>query len=132
MSAFDETGREVFPIVINTICPVMHATAAREIAFNHMRDIEGNGMTSDHPSQMLAMKLGPLQSDEVTHLFCSRRGYTHQVEMEVETLARVGHAWCGRREYRMTDNHDEIKSLFCCVTGDQSALIQALNLEVKP
>lgn len=131
MRAFDILGRGVRRVVINTICPIKYAAEARAIAFAYMRDIEGRGRTSDTIDQMLPTKLGAVGSDEVTHVWCSRDGFTHQVETEVATLSGTGLSWCSTKAYKITNDLSPVKSLFCCIVGDSGVVLEMLGLEVK-
>lgn len=126
MQAHDDNGNEIFIVMINTICPVEYATEAKQIAFTHMTTVES--AISDSVDQMLNVNLGPIDSSEITHIFCARLGYTNQVTMEVDTLQSQGLAWCGDREYTIADSADEIRSKFCCVTGDTDEILSHLNL----
>jgi len=129
MRAFDDFGREVFPVVINTICPVAHADQAKQLALRHMTTVEGTGDTLD---RMLDIKLGPVGSNDVTHVFCSRNAFTNQVEMVVDAFKREGLIWGGARAYSLLSDRDEVKSLFCVVLGQTSVVLKWLGLEVKP
>lgn len=129
MQAHDDTGREIFRVRINTICPIEYADEARQIAHYHMTNIED--AVADTVEQMLSTNLGPIGSPTITHAFCARTGYTNQVEMEVETLQNQGLNWCGGKEYTIADSAEEIKSKFCCITGDTDEILAYLNLSYK-
>lgn len=123
---WDRDGREVFPNVINTICPIAHADRARLLAHQYMTTIEaGVDMTVD---QMLTTLLAPVGSGEPTHIFCSREGFCHQVESEVEFLASRPESWCGRVKYQSDSVPQEVLGLFCCVVGDVSTMLDRLGL----
>lgn len=129
MRAFDAAGREVFPVVINTICPVAHAAAAKQLALRHMTTVEQAG--GDTLEKMLNTHLGSIGSDEVTHIFCTRPAYTHQSEMVVEAFRRERLAWGGDRAYSIDDDPEVVRRLFCVVLGEMHSVLAWLGLEVK-
>lgn len=133
MQAHDDEGNEIFQVMINTICPIEHAAEARQIAYIHMTTVEN--AVSDSVDQMLTTILGPVDSPEITHIFCARLGYTNQVKMEIATAKRLREEqnlnWCGDKEYTTADSAEEIRSKFCCVTGDTTEVLSHLNLSYK-
>ncbi|WP_010586300.1 hypothetical protein [Schlesneria paludicola] len=130
MRAFDASGREVFPVVINTICPVAYAEPARRLALRHMTTVEQ--ASGDTLNRMLDINLGPIGSDEVTHIFCSRDAYTHQVEMVAEAFRLENLSWGGDRAFSIDSDPEVVKRLFCVVLGQTSVVLKWLGLEVKP
>ncbi|WP_010586424.1 hypothetical protein [Schlesneria paludicola] len=130
MQAFDEFGREVFPVVINTICPVAYAEPARQLALRHMTTVEQ--ASGDTLGRMLDINLGPIGADEITHVFCSRNAYTHQVGMVVEAFQQESLPWGGTRAYSLLSDREEVKRMFCVVLGPTSVVLNWLGLEVKP
>lgn len=125
--AFDDQGNRIFPVMINTICPIEHAEEATKIASDHFKNIEKIDIKDEI---MFATKLAPIGETEPTHLFCSRFGYTNQLNLEVETFKRQNLSWCSEKEYSVEDNPEEIKSLFCCVTGKRKKVLEHLGLEI--
>lgn len=129
MPAF-RNGQEVFPVTINTICPIAHADQARELCVAHMEQMEeAKGVTLQN---VLGINLGPIGVDEVTHIFCSRPGYTYQVDLALESFSKESLPWGGSRAYSFLSDPSEIKNLFCIVLGDTEKLLKWLGLEVKP
>lgn len=122
-------GRRVYPRQINTICPVEHAAIVRGIAYRHLIEVEGS--TNESLASMLPVNLGPVGGDTVTHVRCSRVGYTHQVNMEVDTIRQQPFPWCANKGYVVGHDVAEMKSLFCCITGDQAEVLAYLGLERK-
>lgn len=128
--AHDMDGNEVFPVIINTICPVQYSVIGKQVSADYFINIEKSfeNVTTD---KMLNDNLGPIGSDQITHIFCSRFGYTHQAAMEVQQLIDLGESFMGKKEYTLDDDPDEIKSLFCCIIGDKDELLSYLGLEIK-
>lgn len=126
---YDGNGNEVFPVVINTIAPIQYADEARQIAYYHMISVEG--AVDDQLGTMLNTNLGPVGVEEVTHVFCSRNGFTHQLALELNTLSAGDLDWVSGVEYTVNDDPNVIKSKFCCITGDTQEILQFLGLEIK-
>lgn len=123
---FDAQNREVFPQTINTICPVAYVDSARVLAHRYMTTVEqAIDMTAD---QMMLTLLAPLGEAVPTHIFCTREGFSHQVESEVEFLASQPEEWTAKRLYTLDDSPDEIRSRFCCLIGDPAELLARLGL----
>lgn len=129
MQAFDDIGREVFPVVINTICPIAHADAAKLLALRHMTAVEQ--ASGDTLGRMLDINLGPVGVDGITHVFCSRNAYSNQVEMVVDAFVAERLSWGGSRAYSILSDRDEVKRLFCIVLGQTAMVLKWLGLEVK-
>lgn len=133
MVAFDEEGRPLELTVCNTICPAARVEEGREIALRHMREVEA--AIDDRIEEMLSIGLIPAgATGEATHYLCTRTVYREQVTMEVTTLRlhhAAGKAWCAEREMLLTDDPEEIKEKFCCVTGETEELLRRLGLVRK-
>ena len=125
--AHDDQGNQVFPVFICTICPIQYAEEAEKIGYNHLAYIEKSGIKLT--DKVFATSLKTIGSNEITHLFCCRFGYTNQVQMEVQTIASQNLDWCAKRSYSFYDNPEEIKSLFCCVIGKRSPVLEFLGLQ---
>lgn len=121
---------EVFPRVINTICPIEHADEARLIAHQYMTTVESG--SSMKVADMLAVKLAPLWSDEPTHIFCSRDGFCHQVRKQRKFMAARPESWISKAEFQSETVTDAILSLFCCVVGDAESMLARLGLREVP
>lgn len=136
--AFDDAGNEVFQVTLNAICPVEFADLARPAVFAYIVDVEKpkmvrpDGTPALTVNQMLNLNIGPIGTSDITHVFCSRIAFTHQVEWSLEEIARLGFPWCGNREFTLADDPAETKSQFCVITGDMNDVLDHLGLEVKP
>lgn len=128
--AKDENGEmyEVFPVVINSIAPIVRAEEARAVALDHMHNWEGNA--SCGLSQMMPQTLGVVGTGIPTHVFCSRDGYTHQVTMLDEHLAQIENAVTAGHTFDMSFDSVEVLVKFCVVIGDTQAMLDRLGLEV--
>ena len=121
---------EVFPKIINTICPIDKADNARLIAHQYMTTVEsGSSMTV---ADMLPVKLAPLWSDEATHVFCSRDGFCHQARKQMEFMAARPEAWVAKTGFEAGTVTDAILGLFCCVIGDAETMLARLGLREVP
>lgn len=126
--AHDKDGNEIFPVIINTICPVQYADQAKKIAYNHLANVE---KTKNIDAIILFDEnLAPIGSTEITHIFCSRFGYTNQLNMEVQGMIDLNLDWAAKRLYTIQDDPNEIKSLFCCIEGNKNELINYLGLQI--
>lgn len=112
-------------VLINTICPIAHASRAREIAHAHMVEIE---QASCSLEQMLPTLLSPVSGGSPTHVFCARRETERQLRLELETLSSQAESWIARRRYSQLDDRVEILSLFCCFTGHRAWWLKRLGL----
>lgn len=124
--AYDSNGNEVFLTEINSICPLAHATEARQIAYDYFIDVE---KCHAELSQMFTKELRPIGTNEATHVWCPRIGYTHQLAMQVDTMASYDLEWLGNRAYTLADDHEEIRSKFVCLTDSKEDILAALALE---
>ena len=124
--AFDSEGNEVFLCEINSICPIAHAEQARQIAYDYFVEVE---KCHAELSQMFTKLLKPIGETEPTHIWCPRIGYTHQLQMQVSTMASYELPWLGNRAYTLADDHEEIKSKFVCLTDPANDILAALGLE---
>jgi len=124
-------GEESGLIVCNTICPAEYVVQAREIALQHMQEVET--AVDDRIDQMLTVGLRPLGGlGAVTHYLCVREVYRQQVEAEVATLCgehRGGLSWCADRELTMQDDPEFVRMFFGCIVGETNEVLQRLGLE---
>lgn len=126
----DENGNpvEVFPVVINSIAPILRATEARVVALDHMHNWEKN--TSCTLQQMMPQKLGLKGTIIPTHVFCSRAGFTHQVAMLDEHLSQIESLITAGHTFGLNFNPVEVLSKFCVVIGNTQEMLDRLGLEV--
>lgn len=124
--AFDSDGNEVFLTEINSICPLAHAEQARQIAYDYFIDVEKCNATLN---QMFTKFLRPIGTTEATHVWCPREGYTHQLNMQVSTMASYELEWLGNRIYTLADDHNELLSKFVCMTDNKDLILETLGLE---
>lgn len=124
--AFDSEGNEVFLTEINSICPIAYAEPARQIAYDYFINVE---KCPAELSQMFTKFLKPIGSNDATHVWCPRQGYTHQLDMQVKTMASYNLEWLGNRVYTLADNHDELLNKFVCMTDNKDLILETLGLE---
>ena len=116
-------------LTINTICPIEYANIAKHIAFIHMTTVES--AVHDEESTMLPTNLGPIDNDQITHVFCARSNCGQdQVDLELQTLSEQKLEWISGEILKITDT-DFIKSHFCCFVGETQDLLNALELKIK-
>lgn len=125
--AFDENGKELFPVVINTICPINHAKKARQIAFDFIQSLGGN-----EPLELiLNIELKPVRSKskKATHIFCSRVTWTNELNSQLNWLKNQNEKWIDHSECTLKDSSEKIKNYFCTVVGETKELLNRLGLE---
>lgn len=123
-------GRVIEQLIINTLCPMKHAEEARDIAWAHVNEHDPD--MSVTRETILPQKLGPIGSDEVTHVFCSRRSDSDKLWLQMRSLRRnKQHAWIGIDELGIGDDPELIKSLFCTLRGEPGPLLAYLGLDEK-
>mgnify|MGYP003339229072 CR=1 len=121
-----EQTKEVFPRIINTICPIDRQSEAREIAHLYMTTIESGASMS--VAEMLSVELAPIGSEIPTHVFCSRDGFCHQVRMQREFMAVRPEDWIVGLNLLAESVDESILGLFCCVVGDPEVMLSRLGL----
>jgi len=124
--AHDDDGNEVFLTEINSLCPIAYATEARQIAFDHLKNIEKCSVTLE---QMLTILLRPIGSIEATHIWCPRTGWTNQLKWQIDEMTALNLGWIGTRAYTIEDSKSELLSKFVCLTSPASEILTYLNLE---
>ena len=127
MVQYWNNGVEVFPVTINSFAPMAIASVSRDLALLHMREWEKNpSLTLD---QMFPQLIAPLGSSEPTHLFCSRNGFTHQVEMLDTHMAQREEPWVAPHHYdEESFDPDLVLTQFCVVLGDTAAILARLGM----
>lgn len=123
----DEQGNEVYPVIVNMLCPVQHSDEARALAANHVVNVEG---IYAQASQLLHTNLGPVGTNQITHIGSTQRTYTNILSCRIDSLNKANLPWIGTREYTVADDPKVLKSLFCCVTGDPISIMNHLKLDV--
>lgn len=126
--AYDDNGNEVFLTEINSICPIRYLEQGRQIAYDYF--IQKEKCIEVTIEQMFTKFVRPIGSSEATHVWCPRIGYTHQLAMQIETMASYNLDWIGNRIYTLQDNHEEILNKFVCMTDNKDTILQTLGLEV--
>jgi hypothetical protein len=111
--AYDDLGNEVQPVTINTICPIMHADAARRIAAEYL---------GCSPQDTLTTVING------THVFCSRPGHTHGLQHQVDYITNIKEDWCADRLYTI-DDIALIKTKFCTFVGDPKDILSLLEVK---
>lgn len=125
-----EQTREVFPQVINTICPIEYQDSARLIAHAYMTTVEAGA--SMLVEEMLSVNLAPIGSDVPTHVFCSRDGFCHQARMQREFMETRQEDWIVGWNLQSDSVDESILGLFCCVVGDPETMLSRLGLREVP
>lgn len=126
--AYDSNGNEVYPVRINTICPIAYAALAKQIAVDYMHS---TGATDDQLLDMLPDNLAPIGTGIPTHVFCGRSSYTHDLQNQLDYLAAQNQIWICSDNHTIDDfTSTHIKSYFCTIEGDTAALLDFLGLEV--
>lgn len=124
--AYDDDGNEVALTEMNTLCPIEHATEARQIAYDYLTNVEKCQVSLD---QMLSILLRPIGGTEATHIWCPRTGWTNQLQMQIDTMNSYNLSWMGNRAYTIEDSKEELLSKLVCVTSPASELLAYLQLE---
>ena len=122
MKAYDDNGNEVFPIIINTICPIEYAEQSKQISADFIVSIFGEADVN----QMLPELLKPIEGNEATHVFCSRNGLTHELQFQLDWLNNQNKNWISNQ---VETDKEVILSKFCTTTGDKQTLLNFLGLE---
>ena len=122
--------REVFPCIINSICPIEHQDSARLIAHAYMTTVESGA--SMLVSEMLSVNLAPIGSDIPTHVFCSRDGFCHQARMQRDFMEARQEAWISGATLQSDSVDASILGLFCCIVGDPETMLSRLGLREVP
>ena len=123
----DEYGNEVFPLIINMICPIQYADQAREFAAQHVTNVEGAYAEKSH---MLRLNLGPIGTKEITHIGNTQRSYSNILALRVTAMKNTLLPWIATKSYTVDDNPDDIKSYFCCIVGNPASLLIRLKLAI--
>jgi hypothetical protein len=129
VKAFDDNGKEVFPIIMTMLCPVEYINKAREYTASHQQNVEK--AIDDTVEKMLPEAYSSNGMLPATHYGCSRLVYTHTIKKALKTLKELSkdNKWCCDKEMTIDDNPDFIKSNFCCITGKWSDLLAKLGLQ---
>ena len=129
--ALDDDGSPMTLYMINTIAPVAHADAARELALFHLQQIEGT--RDSDVNQMLPTLLYDVNTNAITHIMCARHGYNNTIRNQQATMLADnlnGNTWVSDTYFYLEDNPDiaTVKSKMCFVLGDTAAVLQYLGL----
>lgn len=126
--AYDDDGSLMNCYTINTIVPLLNVVEGRIIASEHLNGIEGR---DENTVDMLPI---PLYTNGIlTHYFCSRHGHNNTVRNQIATMAAEflnGKTWVSDTYFYLEDspNIDFIKTHFCFVLGDETAVLSYLGL----
>lgn len=123
---FDAFGNEVFWTNINSICPIEYINEAKRIAYDYFIELEKQPVKLD---EMFVKLLKPIGSQEATHCWCPRGGYTHQLNMQLNRMKELSKEWIKTRVYTLEDDHNEIKSNFVVLSDDKDQILKQLGLE---
>jgi hypothetical protein len=124
--AFDNDGNEVFLTNINSLCPIRYLEEAKKIAYDYFIEVEKCPVRLD---QMFTKFLKTVGSEEITHCWCPREGYTHQLAMQIQRMKEQNLDWVGSREYTINDDKEELLNKFVCMTSSAEEIFKELNLE---
>lgn len=124
--AFDKDGNEVFLTEINSLCPIKYINEAKQIAYDYFIELEKSSVQLE---QMFTKFVRPVGSQEATHCWCPRVGYTHQLIMQVQRMKEQKLDWVGTRAYTIKDNKEELLNKFVCITSTVEEILKELNLE---
>ncbi len=123
----DENGNEVFPVIINTICPIKYIGFDKIIALEFML---ANAATDSTLESMMNLRLRPIDSDgEATHTFCTRSGFTHELNRQFEYLEKRSEEWVSGEKFDFNSDPEVIKNNFSTIAGDKDEVLSFLGLE---
>jgi len=120
LKKFDSEGNRLYSCTINTIAPIALADNARAIAVKFLTDLK---IEEKDP---LPTKLKDIQSNEITHVFCSRKASTRELGNQMWFMQNYSEEWISGK---LETDPERIKKLFCTVVADKADLLQALGLE---
>jgi len=124
--AFDDDGNEVFLININSLCPIEYLEEAKKIAYYYFIEVEKCPAKLE---QMFTKFLKPIGEVEISHCWCPREGYTNQLNMQIQRMKEQNLHWVGDREYKISDNKEELLNKFVCISSPVDEILRELNLE---
>lgn len=124
--ARDGSGNIVYPTIINMICPIAYEVQARSIIDSYIEIVE-QIVIKNSPF----IKLGPQNSNEITHIGATKSTYSNRFASHVAFLANQNLKWVAKRAYTLSDDPNIIKSLLCCVTGNTADALEYLQLAPK-
>ena len=119
--------REVFPCVINSICPIEYEDAARLIAYLHMTEHEKNPSASIE--EMMPVYLAPIGETEPTHAFCSRDGLCHQVRMLEKHIETLPYDWVYHEVVKDGGLNKSLLLYFSVIVGDTAEILKFFGLQ---
>ena len=125
--AYTREGEEVFLMTITTICPIIYAEDARQIALEFIVSL---GMTGEAINE-IPMEVRPIGSEIATHIACERLAYTDEMRLQVDWIRNSGKTWVADRGFTLQDDHSLLLSTFCTIeTADGQSAITELGLEI--
>ena len=90
----DEYGQEIYPVSVFIVSPVEHIIKARQIASEHMKNVEN--VIDWQPEEMLPVALSNTGELPETHYCCIRNINTDMRDAMVKSIASKQYEWCAK------------------------------------
>lgn len=117
MKVTNRDGVDLQKVIIITICPIQHATEAKQICAEYLNNIEPI-------EKMLSTNLG--KNNVITHCMCERIAWHDEIDKQQQFMKSKSLEWISGDIH--TFNNVDISKMSTIIKNDGS--IELLNLEV--